>query len=83
MESGFIIRGELASVSRVSVKGDGVDDFSVKFVASRRQAVAVLTVEDGETLEMGVRLPAAWPLRPPEVEVIKKVRAMVLSPCME
>eukprot|EP00884_Botryococcus_braunii_P021995 jgi/Botrbrau1/847/Bobra.0352s0041.1 len=72
-ESGTIIAAELATVGRVSGKGDGVADFTVKAVLSRRQAVAVLTVEDGETLEMGVRLPPAWPLKPPEVDVIKKV----------
>jgi hypothetical protein len=48
-------------------------DFRVRASAAAREAVAVLTIEDGASLEMAVRLPPAWPLRPADVECRRKV----------
>lgn len=41
--------------------------------AAAREVVAVATVEDGATLELAVRLPPAWPLKPAEVECRRRV----------
>jgi hypothetical protein len=44
------------------------DQFSVRVNLAGREVAAQLTVEEGSSLEIGIKLPAALPLRPPEVE---------------
>lgn len=47
----------------------------VRANAAAREVAATLDVEDGASLELSVRLPAAAPLKPAEVECKNKVRA--------
>jgi hypothetical protein len=71
-ESSGIISAELAGVSGAS--GDaGNAEFRVRASLIAREAVAILSIEDNATLEMAVRLPPSWPLRPAEVECRRKV----------
>ena len=66
--------GGLGAVSAAAAADGGGADFSVKGSLGAREAVAVLAVEEGATLEMAVRLPPAWPLRPPTAECRRRVR---------
>ena len=87
-ESAAIIAAELAGVAGASSAPTDAVDFRVRASAAAREAVAVLTIEDGASLEMAVRLPPAWPLRPADVECRRKVwvmhglRGAVLDTCM-
>ncbi|KAK9831453.1 hypothetical protein WJX81_006515 [Elliptochloris bilobata] len=65
--------GGLGAVSAAAGDGGGGADFSVRGSLGAREAVAVLAVEEGATLEMAVRLPPAWPLRPPTAECRRRV----------
>ena len=56
--------------------------FRVRASAAAREAVAVLEIEEGASLEMAVRLPPAWPLRPADVECRRKVPSLALPACM-
>ncbi len=78
-ESGGIISAQLAGLSGAA--GDaGNAEFRVRASVAAREAVAVLSIEDNATLEMAVRLPPSWPLRPAEVECRQKVRPACLLP---
>ena len=77
-ESPAIVAAELGGLGAVSGgagSGGGGGEFSVRGSLGAREAVAVLAVEEGAALEMAVRLPPAWPLRPPAVECRKRARA--------
>lgn len=77
-ESSGIIAAELAGVSGAA--GDaGNAEFRVRASVATREAVAVLSIEDNATLEMAVRLPPSWPLRPAEIECRRKVQALLSS----
>lgn len=54
--------------------GDGDGKFSVRAGAGGREVLATMDIEDGVTLELAVRLPAAWPLQAAAVECRRKVR---------
>lgn len=49
-------------------------EFRVRTSTTLREAVAVLAVEEGSALELGLQLPPAWPLRPALIEPRRKVR---------
>ena len=60
---------------------EGLQDFHVRGSVAAREAVAVLAVDDSASLEMAVRLPPAWPLRPATIECRRRVRVLpTLSP---
>lgn len=65
--------GGLGAVSAAAAADGGGAAFSVKGSLGTREAVAVLAVEEGAALEMAVRLPRAWPLRPPTAECRRRV----------
>lgn len=44
------------------------DNFSVRAYPSSREVVATMTIEDGASLELLIKLPASTPLRAAEVE---------------
>lgn len=80
-ESPAIVAAELGGLGVVSggaaAAGGGEAggaEFSVRGSLGAREAVAVLAVEEGAALEMAVRLPPSWPLRPPTVECRRRVR---------
>lgn len=74
-ESAAIIAAELGGVSGVAAS-DVADtaEFRVRASLAVREAVAILSIEDSSTLEMVVKLPTSWPLRPAEVECRRRVR---------
>lgn len=74
-ESPAILATELGGLGAVSAgaAGGGSADFRVRGSLSAREAVAVLVVEEGAELEMAMRLPTSWPLRPPSVECRRRV----------
>ena len=76
-ESPGIIAAELAGVSGAGFQGSenrGNAEFRVRSNVAAREASAILCIEDNATLEMSVKLPSAWPLRPADVECRRKVR---------
>ena len=75
-ESPGIIAAELAGVSGAGFQGsenNSSAEFRVRASVASREASAMLCIEDNATLEMTIKLPASWPLRPAEVECKRKV----------
>ena len=75
-ESPGIIAAELAGVSGAGFQGSENSsnaEFRVRANLASREASAILCIEDNATLEMTVKLPPAWPLRPADVECKRKV----------
>ena len=75
-ESPGIIAAELAGVSGAGFQGSENSSnavFRVHANLASREASAILCIEDNATLEMTVKLPPAWPLRPADVECKRKV----------
>ena len=75
-ESPGIIAAELAGVSGAGFQGSENSsnaEFWVRASMAAREATAMLCIEDNATLEMTIRLPASWPLRPAGVECKRKV----------
>ena len=75
-ESPGIIAVELAGVSGAGFQGNensSSAEFRVRASVALREASATLCIEDNATLEMTIKLPASWPLRPAEVECKRKV----------
>ncbi len=75
-ESPGIIAAELAGVSGAGFQGsenDGNAEFRLRASVAQREASAILCIEDNATLEMTIKLPPAWPLRPADVECKRKV----------
>ncbi|KAK9814167.1 hypothetical protein WJX72_001547 [[Myrmecia] bisecta] len=70
-ESPALLRREFALLQ--SPVAGSQDNFSIRTNPVTREVVSVMDVEDGARLEMVVRLPAAAPLRPPEVDCRRKV----------
>ena len=78
MESGPLIDGELAAAVAATrgapdAPADGLAGFTVRVSPAAREAVAVLEVDDGASLELVVKLPASWPLRGASVDVRRAV----------
>lgn len=74
-ESDDIISAELGGVSGVAASDVAESaEFRVRASLVAREAVAILSIEDSSTLEMAVKLPVSWPLRPAEVECRRRVR---------
>lgn len=73
-ESPHIISVELGGVSGVATS-DVADtaEFRMRASLASREAVAILCIEESSTLEMVIKLPASWPLRPAEVECRRRV----------
>ncbi|PRW55988.1 E3 ubiquitin- ligase listerin [Chlorella sorokiniana] len=71
--SGQLLAAELAAVTEAASTFGKFDKFSVRANATSREVIAVMEVEDGHMLELAVKLPAALPLRPPELECRRKV----------
>jgi E3 ubiquitin-protein ligase listerin len=68
------VREELdALMAAQQSEGDEDEDddelaMTVRANVGAREVTAVMEIEDGARMEVLVRLPAAFPLRPPEVE---------------
>ena len=71
-ESPALLAAEFGAIRRGSSSSG--DNFKVRANAGTREVVAVLEIEDGATLELLVKLPAAAPLKVAEVECRNKVR---------
>lgn len=83
-ESPEIISAELGGVSGVAASDVAeTAEFRVRASLAAREAVAILSIEESSTLEMAVKLPASWPLRPAEVECRRKVSSTLSSRCMQ
>ena len=78
VESGPLIDGELAAAVAATrgapdAMSDGLAGFTVRVSPAAREAVAVLEVDDGASLELAVKMPPAWPLRGATVDVRRAV----------
>ena len=81
-ESPGIIAAELAGVSGAGFQGNENSsnaEFRVRASVASREASAMLCIEDNATLEMTIKLPASWPLRPADVECKRKVLGLPLA----
>ena len=75
-ESPGIIAAELAGVSGAGFQGSensGNAEFRLRASVASREAAATLCIEDNATLEMTIKLPPCWPLRPADMECKRKV----------
>jgi hypothetical protein len=76
-ESPALLAAEFAAIKRDAAGSSGEVGGSCSFrvVANpaNREVTAVLEIEDGATLELVVKLPAAAPLKAPEVDCKNKV----------
>ncbi|WIA19458.1 hypothetical protein OEZ85_004072 [Tetradesmus obliquus] len=76
-ESPALLAAEFAAIRRdaggASGEVGGSCSFRVRASPAAREVTAVLEIEDGATLELQVKLPAAAPLRAAEVECRNKV----------
>jgi hypothetical protein len=75
-ESPALLAAEFGAIRRGS--GTSGENFKVRANAGMREVVAVLEIEDGATLELLVKLPAAAPLKVAEVECRNKVRRQMV-----
>jgi hypothetical protein len=77
-ESPALLAAEFAAIRRdaggASGEVGGSCSFKVRASPAAREVTAVLEIEDGATLELQVKLPAAAPLKAAEVECRNKVR---------
>jgi hypothetical protein len=80
-ESPALLAAEFAAIRRdaggASGEVGGSCSFRVRASPAAREVTAVLEIEDGATLELQVKLPAAAPLKAAEVECRNKVRIVV------
>ncbi|MEW5297219.1 MAG: hypothetical protein WDW36_000443 [Sanguina aurantia] len=71
-ESPALLAAEMASIQAAGPSHTS-DNFSVRAYPSSREVVATMTIEDGASLELLIKLPASTPLRAAEVECRRKV----------
>ncbi|MEW5314556.1 MAG: hypothetical protein WDW38_006042 [Sanguina aurantia] len=71
-ESPALLAAEMASIQAAGPSYTS-DNFSVRAYPSTREVVATMTIEDGASLELLIKLPSSTPLRAAEVECRRKV----------
>uniref|UniRef100_A0A061R884 E3 ubiquitin-protein ligase listerin n=1 Tax=Tetraselmis sp. GSL018 TaxID=582737 RepID=A0A061R884_9CHLO len=74
-ESPLLLDDEMkhAQAAAAAAASASKDDFSVRVNPSAREVTAVLELDDNAKLEMAVKLPPAFPLKPAEAEIREKV----------
>jgi hypothetical protein len=82
-ESPALLAAEFAAIRRdaggASGEVGGSCSFRVRASPAAREVTAVLEIEDGATLELQVKLPAAAPLKAAEVECRNKVSGVAVA----